>query len=99
MMETMKYAFECAVCETKIRVIEDGRLIKTEDYNEIELKLNTLSFITVGVCSKHTKPKKDELVQIEKKVKLGWQEEIERGIGNPEWVKNTGMHLKIVGIK
>lgn len=99
MIETMRFPFECGICETPIRKIELGKLVKTDEYHEVDVKLNTLSFMTVGVCSKHKNPKKEDFIKMEHKAKLGWQEEVERGIGNKEWLHETGMNLKIVGVK
>lgn len=99
MIDTMKYPFECVLCDTKVREIRNGRMVKNDEYNEVEFKLNTLSKMTTAVCSKHKNPKKSDFPKAEKKVKLGWQEEVDRGVGSREWVHNTGLKLKITGVE
>jgi hypothetical protein len=52
----------------------------------------------VGVCSKHTKPKKPELDIITKKNFQGWMEEIALGVGSEVWVKSVGKELRVTGL-
>lgn len=92
----LKTKLECSICPAKIW---DGekKLKKTAEYNEIDVKLDNGSKMTIGVCSEHIKPKKAELKKMEEKNRLGWQEEVDLGIGNEAWVKE-GLKLQIVGI-
>lgn len=95
----LKYPFECSVCDTKIRRTTGTGVERTGEYNEIDVVLNNLSTMTVGVCSKHRKPKRLELVMIAEKAKKGWMEEVAFGIGNEAWVRRVGMGLEVVGVK
>lgn len=95
----MKLKTECSVCQTKIWEHNGIKLTKTPEYNELDVRLNDLSKMTVGVCSKHLKPKKLELDMMTEKTHQGWLEEVHLGIGDEDWVKNTGLKLKIVGIQ
>lgn len=98
-MNGMKLKAECAACPVKIWEIVDSKFKKTKEYNEIDVKLNDLSKMTVGVCPKHLKPRKLDLQIMTEKIHQGWLEEIAFDIGNKEWVKNTGLNLEIVGVQ
>lgn len=97
-MENFKTKTECAVCPTKIWHYDGVRLKKTEEYNEIEVKLNILSKMTVGVCSKHLTPQKKDLKTMTNKIHQGWLEELALGIGNEQWVRDEGLKLQVVGV-
>lgn len=98
MIELMKIKRECAVCPTKIWEVTGEKLRKTPEYNEVDVRLDNLSKMTVGVCSKHLKPKKSDLDIMTEKSHQGWLEEVAFGIGNEDWVKNTGLKLKVTGV-
>lgn len=98
MIELLKYPYECTVCDTKIRHYSRGKIKKLPEYNEIEVQLNDLSKMKVGVCPAHTKPKKLELQIIMEKTRHGWAEEVAFGIGNAEWVSNRAPKLEITGV-
>lgn len=98
MITEMKIKKECAVCPTKIWTVVGMKLKKSEEYNEVDVRLNNDSKMTVGVCSKHTKPKRLELEMITEKNMQGWLEEVAFGIGNEAWVKDQGINLKVVGV-
>lgn len=98
-MNNMKYPFECSLCETKIREFVNGKIRKTEEYNEIDLKINDGSNMTTAVCSKHTKPRTLDFPKIMRKIQAGWQEEVDHGLGNKEWVETIGSKIIITGLK
>ena len=93
----MKTKQECSVCSVKIWEYNGVKLKKTDEYNEIDVALDNLSKMTIGVCSRHLKPSKLELQMITEKTHQGWLEEVALGVGDEEWVKNTGLNLKVVG--
>jgi len=98
MTENFRIKTECAVCPTKIWRLEGTRLKKTEEYHEIKVRLNDLSNMTVGVCSKHIKLDKTGLTLMTEKIHQGWLEEVALGIGNEGWVRNKGTSLEVVGV-
>lgn len=89
---------ECSVCSTAIWRFDGRRLKKTEEYNEVDVRLNNESIMTVGVCSGHTEPTEAELDTITQKAHQGWLEEVERGVGEKSWVKDVGLNLRVVGL-
>lgn len=99
LMDTMKIKQECSVCSIKIWEHNGVKLKKTAQYNEIDVRLNDLSKMTIGVCSKHLKPRKLELDMMTEKAHQGWLEEVALGIGNEEWVRDKGLKLEIVGVQ
>lgn len=99
MVGMMKYPKECALCETPVHNVVDGRLRRNGEYHEVVLTLSDLSKMKVAVCSIHTEPTKDQLPMVAQKVKQGWMEEVAFGIGNKDWLENTGLKLEIVGVE
>lgn len=94
----MTTKLECGVCTTPIWHRVGGKLKRTPEYNEVIVNLSNLSKMSVGVCSKHTKPTKLELNMITEKTQQGWLEEVASGEGNEDWVRNCGVHLKAVSL-
>lgn len=97
-MEHMKIKTQCAICPINIWEYTGVKMKKTSEYNEIEVRLNDLSKMKVGVCSKHLKPKKMELDMMTEKNMQGWLEELALGIGDKDWVQNVGSKLKAVSL-
>lgn len=95
----LKYKFECGICDTRIWDYQNGKIKKTPEYREIDVRLSDLTNMTVGVCSRCIKPKKHDLLSMTEKMRRGWVEEVAFGFGNAEWVKNKGLSLEIVGLK
>lgn len=98
MIENLKTKTECAICPVKLWEVKGMKLKKTKEYNEIDVQLSDLSRMTIGVCSKHLKPKKLDLKIMTEKNRQGWLEEVAFGIGSEDWVKNYGLKLKITGV-
>lgn len=98
MVGQMKYPKECALCETPVHDLVDGKLRRNGEYHEVTLALSDLSKMKVAVCSMHAEPAKDQLPLIAMKVKQGWMEEVAFGIGNESWVRETGMKLEVTGV-
>lgn len=98
MVGQMKYIKECGLCDTKIHEVVNGKLRRTGEYHEVDVTLSDLSKMTVGVCSVHTEPAREQLPLISNKVKQGWMEEVSFGIGNEEWVQSVGLKLEITGV-
>jgi hypothetical protein len=98
MIGLMNIKTECTVCDTKIWENDGQKLKKSPEYNEVDVMLNDSSKMKVGVCSKHTKPKKPELDIITKKNFQGWMEEIALGVGSEVWVKSVGKELRVTGL-
>lgn len=98
MIDLMKIKTECSICPTKIWEYNGAKLKKTSEYNEAIVKLNNLSNMKIGVCSKHLKPKKAELDMITEKNMQGWLEEVALGIGNKQWLMDIGSKLKVVEV-
>lgn len=98
MVDMMKIKTECAVCPTKIWKFNGVKLKKTPEYNELDVKLNDLSNMTVGVCSQHLSPKKLELTTMTEKIHQGWLEEVALGVGEEQWVKEKGLKLEVVSL-
>jgi hypothetical protein len=98
MIGQMKYKRECAVCPTEVHKVVNGKLRKSDEYHEVNLKLSDLYVMKVAVCSQHTEPTKDQLAVISNKVKQGWMEEVAFGIGNEDWVKNVGLKIEVTGV-
>lgn len=98
-MHQMKYPYECAFCSTKIRLlVAPNKVVKLPGYNEVTVRLNDGSKMVLGVCEKHTRPNRLELLLATRKVKKGWKEEVKFGVGNVDWVRRAGLKLKIVGV-
>jgi hypothetical protein len=72
----------------------DG-LKRNSEYHEVDVKMSNGTTMTTGVCSKHTAPSKEQLATITEKTHRGWLEEVAYGIGNPLWVKSTGLKLTV----
>lgn len=98
MINDMKIKKECAVCQRAIWEVVGTRLKKTSEYNEVNVRMNNLTTMTVGVCSEHTKPGKLELAMITEKAHQGWLEEVAFGVGEEQWVKEVGLQLEAVGV-
>ena len=96
---TLKTKLECSVCDTRIWEPGVTGYKKSAEYNEVIVKLNDLSKMTIGVCSKHKEPTKSDLDKMTLKTLDGWLEEVANGIGNQEWVTNIGSKIKIVGVQ
>lgn len=95
----VKIKLECSVCDTPIWEKDVQGYKKSSEYNEIVVKLNDLSNMKIGVCSKHINPNKKDLKKMTQKTLDGWLEEVALGMGNKEWVNNIGSKLIIVGVK
>lgn len=89
---------QCGICETAIWAQDGLRRKKTDEYHEVEVVLSTGSKMRVGVCSKHVKPSVKQLPRITTKLYQGWQEEVDMGIGNADWVANMGNRLAVAGV-
>jgi len=99
-MKSLKNKRECGVCNIAIFDYDSktGTLKKSDEYNEIDVKMSDKSVMTLGVCSKHTKLEEGDYSTITKKVHDGWREEVAYGIGNKAWVEKTGLNLAVVGV-
>lgn len=99
----MEKKLECGVCDTRLydEVEREGRKSykKNAEYHEVDVTLSDLTGMTVGVCSEHLHPTKFELLEMTDRMHDGWREEVLLGVGNPEWVTNTGLSLQVVGVK
>jgi len=62
MVEQMRLKQECAVCPVKVHQVVNGKLRRTDEYKEIDLKMSDLSVMRVAVCSQHTDPTRGLLV-------------------------------------
>lgn len=93
----IKIKTECSVCPTKIWEYSGIKFKKTSEYHEADVKMSDLSTMTIGVCSRHRKLKKSDYPIVTEKTHQGWLEEVAFGIGHDSWVKNKGIHLKVVG--
>jgi hypothetical protein len=94
----VKVKLECSACDTPIWQPGKVGYEHSSEYNEVTVKLNDLSKMKIGVCSKHTKPNKKDLTKMTSKTIEGWLEEIALGVGNKEWVTSVGTKLIIVGV-
>lgn len=97
MLEHLKVKTECAACDTPIWAYNGIKLKKTDNYQEIDVDVSDGSKMRVGVCPRHTAPKKLDLQVMTEKIHQGWLEEVAFGIGNKEWVEAKGLHLEITG--
>lgn len=99
-MKSLKNKRECGVCSTAIFDYDSttGKLKKSSEYNEVDVKMSDKSVMTLGVCSKHTELAETDYSLITKKVHDGWREEVAYGIGNKAWVEKTGLNLTVVGV-
>ena len=94
----VRIKLECSVCTTPIWQKADIGYEKSPEYNELVVKLNDLSKMKIGVCSKHTEPNKKDLTKMNQKILEGWIEEVALGIGNKEWVDSIGSKIKIMEV-
>lgn len=98
MIELMKQKQECGLCQTKIWEVAGEKLRKTDEYNEVDVQLDNQSKMTVGVCSRHAKPKDKDLPIMTEKIHQGWLEELAFGVGNTDWVNQIGLKINIIGV-
>lgn len=94
----MKYKMSCGVCDTRIWRLVDEKMRKTDEYHEVDVKLDNGSKMTVGVCSRHTKLDGLGLRLMTERLHDGWKEELAFGLGNEEWVREVGDKLIVSGV-
>lgn len=97
-MNKLRVKTECVSCPTPIWRLKRGKYEKTPEYSEVSVVLNDGSEMTVGVCSIHTDPDKSALGLMAIKLRRGWQEEVDIGAGNAEWLANAGSRLTVTGV-
>lgn len=93
----LKVKKECMVCPTNIWEYNGVKYVKTDAYNETDVKLHDGSRMTIGVCPKHVKVKLQDLPLINQKLQQGWLEEVALGIGDDSWVKQKAHKITAVG--
>lgn len=98
MLTHMKTKQQCGICETAVWDVVGDKLKKNNEYNEIHVSLDNLSKMKVAVCSKHMSPDKTALKLMTEKMHRGWQEEVDFGLGNKDWVSHVGSKLTVVGV-
>lgn len=99
-MEQLRYKHECSVCDKRIYSYDPakGKVTRNLFYRETDVVLNDGSIMRTAVCTHHEQPTKEELLTMTIKTHLGWEEELDLGIGDEEWIRTKGLSLSVVGV-